>query len=81
MRRWRFIDWTARFAHIAAQFQLEPRDLWVGVFWRFERWKAKGTGWDHVHGEISGMPWSFHAYICVVPMIPLHIYIMRTERP
>lgn len=29
-RRWRFID-RKKFK---AQFQFEPRDLWVGLFWR-----------------------------------------------
>ena len=34
----------------------EPRDLWVGVFWR--RW-----------------PKAIQVYICIVPMVPLVLYI------
>ena len=79
--KWRFLDWTSRAAHIAMQFQWEPRDLWVGVFWRLERWKAPATGWDRYHGKIDAMPWSLHVYVCVLPMLPLHIYVMRTIRP
>jgi hypothetical protein len=78
---WRFLDWTARFAHIAAQFQWEPRGLWVGVFWDFHRRNPLGTGWDRHHGPISGFPWSLHVYICIVPTLPLHVYVQRMLRP
>lgn len=46
----RFIDrqW------LKAQFQFEPRDVWIGLFWR--------------RTEIA-----LHFYVCVVPMIPLHV--------
>lgn len=79
-RSFRFLDWTARPAHIAAQFQWEPRDLWIGVFWRLERWRAEITGWDRKHGDLRN-PWSLHIYVCLVPTVPLHIYVMRTLRP
>lgn len=79
--RLRFIDWTARWAHVAVQVQWEPRDLWVGVFWRFDRWKSQNTGWDRHHGEWIANPWSLHAYICLVPLLPIHVYVMRTVRP
>ena len=79
--KWRFLDWTARFGHIAAQFQWEPCDLWVGVFWRFRRFKGTITGWDRHHGEVTGQPWHLHVYVCIVPMVPLHVFITRTLRP
>ena len=78
--RWRFIDWTARWGHLAAQFQLEPRDLWVGVFWKFDRWTAGITGRDSA-GTYSARPWSLHLYVCIVPLVPLHIYVERMVRP
>jgi hypothetical protein len=78
---WRFLDWTARRFHLAMQFQVEPRDLWVGVFWRFDRYKATITGWDCHHGAISGEPWNLHLYVCLVPCLPLHVYLLRTLRP
>ncbi len=42
---------------IKAQFQWEPRDLWVGLFWR--------------RTDIA-----LHLYICIVPLVPLHITIL-----
>lgn len=41
---------------LIAQFQFEPRDLWVGLFWQ--------------RTEVA-----FHLYICVIPLVPLHITI------
>jgi hypothetical protein len=78
-RSWRFLDWTARAAHIAMQFQWEPRDLWIGAFWQFRR--SHSSGWDHKHGSWSDAPWSLHVYLCLLPTLPLHIYVMRTIRP
>lgn len=43
---------------LKAQFQFEPRDLWIGLFWRQ-----------------TEMSW--HFYICIVPLLPLHITFMR----
>ena len=40
------------------RLQWEPRDLWVGLFWR--------------KSEIC-----WHIYICLIPLIPLHISILR----
>lgn len=81
MSAWRFLDWTTRRAHVAVQFQFEPRDCWVGVFWRFRRSAGEHTGWNRHHGAFSAAPWSLHADICLLPMLPLHVYIMRTVRP
>lgn len=55
-RSWRFIDGN----NLKAQFQFEPRDVWVGLFWR--------------RTEIA-----LHLYICILPLVPLHITI-RKER-
>jgi hypothetical protein len=52
MRVFRLIDRPT----LIAQFQFEPRDIWIGVFWR--------------HTEIA-----LHLYICVLPLLPLHITI------
>lgn len=43
---------------LIAQFQFEPRDLWVGLFWQ--------------RTEIA-----LHLYICLVPLVPLHVTIAR----
>ncbi|MHC4864613.1 MAG: hypothetical protein ACYTEX_11040 [Planctomycetota bacterium] len=43
---------------LKAQIQWEPRDMWVGLFWR--------------KTEIA-----IHLYICLVPLLPLHVTIAR----
>lgn len=43
---------------LKVQFQFEPRDLWVGVFWR--------------RTTIA-----LHLYVCVLPLVPLHVTIAR----
>jgi hypothetical protein len=44
---------------LVAQFQWEPRDLWVGMFWHCT-------------------PVAWHVYLCLVPMVPLHILLAHT---
>lgn len=61
-RRWRIINRP----RLKVQFQFEPRDVWVGLFWRVTR-----------H---SGLQFSIlHLYICLLPLLPLHIAILREE--
>ncbi len=79
--RWRFLDWTARPFHAAAQFQFEPRTLWIGATWDLHRWQATITGSDNKHGPYIARPWSLHVYACLLPTLPLHVYIERTVRP
>lgn len=55
--------------------------MWIGAFWRFDRWKGTTTGSDRKHGSFSAMPWSLHVYVCIVPLLPIHIYVNRTVRP
>jgi hypothetical protein len=79
-RHWRFIQrpYGYRFG-LYAQIQLEPRDLWVGVFWRLHRWKSQSEGWDigRPQGDRFTVPWTLHVYLCVVPILPLHISLSR----
>lgn len=53
---WRLVDR----ARLKVQFQLEFRDLWLGLFWRTTTI-------------------ALHFYICLVPMVPLHITIAREK--
>jgi hypothetical protein len=46
---------------LIAQFQFEPRDIWIGLFWRYT--------------DIA-----LHLYVCVLPLVPLHITIARSRR-
>jgi hypothetical protein len=80
-RALRLIDWTARPFHLAVSAQLEPRDVWIGCFWRLERWHGAITGSDAKHGAFIARPWSLHVYVCVVPILTLHVYVDRTVRP
>jgi len=54
-------------AWIKGQFQWEPHDLWVGIFWR----------------NVYEMPEPFltlHIYICIIPLIPFHLTILLKWR-
>lgn len=53
---------------LKAQFQFEPRDIWVGLFWR-------------VNHEMPSPYCTLHLYLCLVPLIPLHVTILLLRRP
>lgn len=82
-RHWRFWDrpYGYHFGSFA-QVQFEPRDLWVGVFWRRDRFRGMSEAWDigRPSGDRYTWPWTLHIYLCLVPMFPLHISIMRKVR-
>ncbi len=44
---------------VALQWKLEPRDLWVGIYWDLTR-------------EMRGMR-HLDVYICLLPMLPLRL--------
>lgn len=48
---------------LKAQFQFEPRDLWLGAFWRVNR-------------QMPPPFYTLHLYLCLIPMFPLHITIL-----
>lgn len=52
---------------LKAQLQWEPRDLWIGLFWRVNR-------------EMAPPFYTLHIYLCLVPLIPLHVTILRRTR-
>lgn len=45
---------------IKVRIQWEPRDLWVGFFWR-------------------KTAVALHVYICIVPLIPIHVSILTAR--
>ncbi len=61
--RWRIINQDT----LKAQFQFEPRDLWVGLFWRVFR-------------DMPEPYYTLHLYICIVPAIPLHVTILKRDK-
>lgn len=50
---------------VKVQIQWEPRNLWIGLFWRVND-----------HGDGSRF---LHLYICILPLLLLHITIARGE--
>jgi len=48
---------------LKAQFQFEPRDLWIGLFWRVNR-------------EMPPPYYTLHLYLCILPLVPLHITLL-----
>lgn len=44
--------------------EFQPRDVWVGVYWV----RKYEVGWSKLH-----------VYVCVVPMLPIHYTIWRSE--
>lgn len=47
--------------------ELEPRDLWVGVFWdRRQRWRTLPYGRVQRQSTV-------HLYLCLLPCLPLHL--------
>lgn len=45
------------------QLQLEPKDLWIGVFWKCV--PMEDPLWK-----------TLHIYTCFIPMLPLHITVL-----
>jgi len=41
------------------KLEFEPRDCWIGVYWAVR--------------EVHTVPWQIDIYICLLPMLPIHI--------
>lgn len=52
---------------IGANIKFEPRDLWVGLYWKRTR---KVLGVSHLH-----------LYVCAVPLFPIHITVRFGKWP
>ena len=70
-RLFRFVDRP----RLKVQLQWEPSDLWVGCFWRTR------NSVDVLPPSGIPPPWFIHIYVCLVPLLPLHITILRSSRP
>jgi len=54
--------------NFAIGVEVEVRDLWIGLYWTTEL-------------EASGACRRIHLYICLVPMLPIHlIYVQQLWR-
>ncbi len=64
IKKWRLINTTI----CKAQFQFEPRDLWVGLFWRTKH-------------AVQDPHYTLHIYLCLIPLVPLHITLLLRGKP
>lgn len=46
------------------KLKFEPRDLWVGVYWDFERYIWNPDQTEH---------WWLDVYVCLIPTLPLRL--------
>ena len=53
---------------IALEFK--PQDLWIGVFWK----KTELFPWNYRNRSRCDI------WICILPMLPIHIWWTRTEK-
>lgn len=43
---------------MTARIELQPHDLWIGVFWK--RYRLAAT-------------WRYDLWLCIVPVLPVHL--------
>lgn len=50
------------------RIRFEPRDIWIGVYWKFSRWSREPQS-------------DLYIYVCFVPMLPLifHLHFINLE--
>lgn len=53
------------FGGLGIGLEFEPRDLWIGLYWNRGEQYTLGRLWD--------------MYICIIPMLPLHIMFYTDE--
>lgn len=67
-RAWRIYDGI----YFKAQIQFEPKDCWIGVFWRVTE-RRDGAFVARRHRYL-------HLYVCILPLLPLHVTAYIGER-
>jgi len=54
------------YRHLKVRIEFEPRDLWVGAYWKHKR---------------LGMLRKLDIYICVLPVLPIHLTYVWGKLP
>lgn len=60
----------------SARFEFNPRDLFVGIYFKRQRPCLKHYRDDRTVIVPAGL----HFYLCVIPCFPLHISFLRKEQ-
>lgn len=47
------------------KIRFDPRDCWIGIFWRLENHCKLGCEWLKPH------PQDLHIFICIIPCFPI----------
>jgi hypothetical protein len=55
------------------RWEFQPRDLWVGVYWRVDDDPGE-TPWRYDYLGAPFPPRRVDVWICVVPCLPLHVW-------
>lgn len=58
-----------------AHFEWEPRDLWVGAFW-----KKDDFGPAYHCSSLTKLEQRYDLWVCLVPCLPLHVTWFRFVR-
>lgn len=51
-----------------AKLEWQPRDLWVGIYWRAVALKT--VTWEYR---------ALHVWVCILPCIPIHLTFRREK--
>lgn len=51
------------------RIEFKPQDLWIGAYWENRLARRE----DILHGYAD----AFHLWICLLPMLPIHIEVPR----
>lgn len=57
--------WDGGFWEVRVSIEFKPRDCWIGAYWTRNK---------------SGRIRNTHTWICVVPMLPIHVHLFRVIR-
>lgn len=63
------------------RIEWKPQDLWVGVFWKRKKWWGGNMDWFGDGQTDNNAHRNFDLWICLVPMLPIHIQTRHCPEP